>query len=88
MAGGVQGYLQKASFSLSQCKDFFFIKQDKYGLKTIVLTTLFKTSSFTSEVGMLGASVIFLDQLLELPVTGDTAKYLVLNSAEVVHFHH
>ena len=87
MVGGVQGYLQKASFSLSQCKDFSLIKQDKYGLKTIVLTTLFKTS-FTSEVGMLGASVVFLDQLLELSVTGDTANYLVLNSAEVVHFHH
>ena len=80
--------MQKASFSLSQCKDFSLIKQDKYGLKTIVLTTLFKTTSFTSEVGMLGASVVFLDQLLELSVTGDTAKYLVLNSAEVVHFHH
>ena len=37
---------------------------------------------------MLGASVDILDQLLELSVTGDTAKYLVFNSAEVVHFHH
>ena len=27
---------------------------------------------------MLGAFVVFLDQLLELSVTGDTAKYLVL----------
>ena len=78
MAGGVQGYLQKA---------FSLIKQNKYGLKTIVLTILFKTS-FTSKVGMLGASVVFLDQLLEFSVTGDTAKYLALNSAVVVHFHH
>ena len=83
-----EAILQKAKFSLSLCKDFSLRKQDMYGLKTIVLTTLFKTSSFTSEVGMLGASVVFLDQLLELSVTGDTAKYLVLKSAEVVHFHH
>ena len=40
------------------------------------------------EIGMMGASVVFLDQLLKLSVTGDTAKYLVFNSAEVVHFHH
>jgi len=40
------------------------------------------------EIEMLGASVDILDQLLELSVTGDTAKYLVFNSAEVVHFHH
>ena len=37
---------------------------------------------------MLGASVDILDQLLELSVTGDTAKYLVLHSREVVHVHH
>ena len=66
--------LQKAKFSL--CKDFSWIRQDKYGLKTIVFYNLFKTSSFTSEVGMLGSSVVFLDQLLKLSVTGDTAKYL------------
>jgi hypothetical protein len=41
-----------------------------------------------NEIGMLGASVVVLDPLLELSVTGDTAKYLVFNSAEVVHFHH
>ena len=40
------------------------------------------------EIEMLGASFDILDQLLELSVTGDTAKYLVFNSAEVVHFHH
>ena len=68
--------LQKANFSLSLCKDFSWIKQDRYGLKTIVLVNRFKTSDFTSEVGMLGASVVFLDQLLKLSVTGDTAKYL------------
>ena len=68
--------LQKANFSLSLCKDFSWIKQDKYGLKTIVLFNLFKTSSFTSEVGMLGAYVILLDQLLKLSITDDTAKYL------------
>ena len=78
----------KAKFSYLFVKTFFWIKQDKYGLKTIVLINLFKTSSFTSEVGMLGASVVFLDQLLKLSVTGDTAKYLVLNSVEIVHFHH
>ena len=37
---------------------------------------------------MLGASIVFLDQLLKLSVTGDTAKYLDFNSREVVHFHH
>ena len=41
-----------------------------------------------NEIEMLGASVDILDQLLQLSVTGDTAKYLVFNSAEVVHFHH
>ena len=79
---------RKPVFPYLNVKDFSLIKPDKYGLKTIVLTTLLKTSSFTSEVGMLGTSVVFLDQLLELSVTGDTAKYLVLNSVEVVHFHH
>ena len=29
----------------------------------------------------------FLVQLLKMSVTGDTAKILVSNSAEVVHFH-
>ena len=68
--------LQKAKFSLSLYKDFSWIKQDNYGLKTIFLYNLFKTSSFTLEVGMLGASVVFLDQLLKFSVTRDTAKYL------------
>ena len=36
---------------------------------------------------MTGASVVFLDQLLKMSVTGDTAKYLVLHSREVVHVH-
>ena len=67
---------QKVNFSLYLCKDFSWIKQDRYGLKTIVLVNLFKTTSFTSEVGMLGASVVFLDQLLKLSVIGDTANYL------------
>ena len=80
--------LLKANFFYLFTKDFSLIKQDNYGFKTLVLTILFKTTSFTSEVGMSGASVVFLDQLLELCVTGDTAKYLVLNSAEVMHFHH
>ena len=39
------------------------------------------------EVGMRGASVHILDQLLEMSVTGDTTKYLVLDSGEVVQFH-
>ena len=37
---------------------------------------------------MLGASVVFLDQLLKLSVTGDMAKYLDWHSRDVVHFHH
>ena len=49
---------------------------------------LFTHQNFTQRNKMLGASVDILDQLLELSVTGDTAKYLVFNSAEVVHFHH
>ena len=38
---------------------------------------------------MSGASVVVLDQLLKLSVTGDMAKYFVFfYSREVVHFHH
>ena len=57
-------------------------------MKSIVSSTLVHPSKFYLEIEMLGASVAILDQLLELSVTGDTAKYLVFNSAEVVHFHH
>jgi hypothetical protein len=57
-------------------------------MKSIVSTTLVHPSKFYLRNKMLGASVDILDQLLELSVTGDTAKYLVFNSAEVVHFHH
>ena len=35
---------------------------------------------------MLGASVVFLDQLLKLSVTGDTAKYLVSTLERVCTF--
>ena len=35
---------------------------------------------------MLGASVDILDQLLELSVTGDTAKYLVLTLQRLCTF--
>ena len=77
MAGGaLRLFCRKQDFSLSLCKDFSWVKQDKYGLKTIVLNNLFKTSNFNYEVGMLGASVVFLDLMLKLSVTGDTAKYL------------
>ena len=36
---------------------------------------------------MRGASIHILDLLLELFVTVDTTKYLVLNYTDVVHFH-
>ena len=38
------------------------------------------------EIEMLGASVDILDQLLELSVTGDTAKYLVLTLQRLCTF--
>ena len=37
---------------------------------------------------MVESSVDVRDQLLKIVRTGDTAKYLVLHSAEVVHVHH
>ena len=39
-----------------------------------------------NEIEMLGASVDILDQLLELSVTGDTAKYLVLTLQRLCTF--
>ena len=36
---------------------------------------------------MKGASIYIHDPLLELSVIGDTTKYLVLNSIEILHFH-
>ena len=64
-------------------------KWDKYGMKTIVSTTLVHPSKFYLEkLEWWDPPLTSLFSCSELSVTGDTAKYLDWHSAEVVHFHH
>ena len=58
-------------------------------MKTTVSSTLVHPSNFNLEkLEWWDTPLMSLSSCSELSVTGDTAKYLVWHSTEVVHFHH
>ena len=75
-AGGASRLsLRKARFFLSLLNRTKSLKDN--GLNPLSKSTHVQPNKFeVKEICMMGASVVFLDLMLKLSVTGDTAKYL------------
>src|SRR5664279_2380174 len=82
------GYVHKASFSLTLLKIVFIFKDWHHRMKPMSTTTIVSLAKILLlENLMLRFLHPSLSSCSKLSITGDTAKYLVFDSAEFVHFH-